>query len=184
MESVRELNNWLAKWLSFQNVYLLSPLLCLLMLERIFPMGGSSNVGCCVSHLGKKREILHSGEREYTTWNVQVQTFTNLVMSSIYFLLFQRYSCTKECLPQKAKSNKKDKPSKTIFGFSFQSLNDFFSVVMCTTDVLSLHVCSLCDYSCFNVAGRSHVLTTVTLWAGSCCLTSPTAAPSRTSTIG
>lgn len=35
-----------------------------------------------------------------------------------------------------------------------------------------------------NIAGQSHVLTTVTLWAGSCCLTSPTAAPSRTSMIG
>lgn len=137
-----------------------------------------------VCHIwAKKGSFTFRREREYTTWNVQVQTFTNLVMSSIY-LLFQRYSCTKECLPQKAKSNKKDKPSKTIFGFSFQSLNDFFSVVMCTTDNLSLHVCSLCDYSCFNVAGRSHVLTTVTLWAGSCCLTSPTAAPFRTSTIG
>lgn len=62
---------------------------------------------------------------------------------------FRGIAAQKNVSHKKTKSNKKDKPSKTIFGFSFQSLNDFFSVVMCTTDDLSLFVCSLCYYSCF-----------------------------------
>lgn len=41
---------------------------------------------------------------------------------------FKGIAAQKNVSHKKTKSNKKDKPSKTIFGFSFQSLNDFFQL--------------------------------------------------------